>query len=133
MAMRKPPGWLKIVENGGLIPLFKKVLAKMDAQEIAKYEKLAEDYLAIEKETTKAWRKGHAYADKIEKALKLKLKKPYFRIIKADRKYDSRVPLAQRKKLGELYKAAVRIGLRSGRAYDRYDEFYKKMMKKYYE
>ena len=129
MAMRKPPGWLKIVENGGLIPLFKKVLAKMDAQEIAKYEKLAEDYLAIEKETTKAWRKGHAYADKIEKALKLKLKKPYFRI----KMGDSRVPLTQQKKLKELYKAAEMTGRRAVRAYDRYDEFYKKMMKKYYE
>ena len=125
MAFRKPPGWRKIVDKGGVIPLFKKVLAKMDAQEIAKYEKLAEDFIALEKEMTKAWQKGHAYADKIEKALKLKLKKP--------KMSDSSVPLSQQKKLKELYKVAQMKGLRSGRAYDRYDEFYKKMMKKYYE
>jgi hypothetical protein len=32
MALRKPPGWRKIVDKGGVIPLFKKVIAKMDAQ-----------------------------------------------------------------------------------------------------
>ena len=126
--MRKPPGWRKIVDKGGVIPLFKKVIAKMDAQEIAKYEKLAKDFLALEKETNKAWQKGHAYAGKIEKVLKLKLKLPHFRI----KMGDSRVPLAQQKKLKELYKAAEMTGLRAVRAYDRYDEFYKKMMKKYY-
>ena len=127
MAFRKPPGWRKIVDKGGVIPLFKKVIAKMDAQEIAKYKKLARDFLALEKETSKAWQRGHAYADKIEKALKLKLKKPHFRI----KMGDSTVPLSQQKKLEELYKVAQMIGLRSARAYDRYDEFYKKMMKKY--
>ena len=129
MALRKPPGWRKIVDKGGVIPLFKKVIAKMDAQEIAKYEKLAKDFLALEKETSKAWQKGHAYADKIEKALKLKLKLPHFRI----KTGDSRVPLTQQNKLDELYKSAEMTGRRAVRAYDRYDEFYKKMMKKYYE
>ena len=137
MALRKPPGWRKIVDKGGVIPLFKKVIAKMDAQEIAKYEKLVKDFLALEKETTKAWQKGHAYADKIDYHKKVKKTYTKYKLggvtqrklksIKID------VPLAQQKKLKELYKAAEMTGRRAVRAYDRYDEFYKKMMKKYYE
>lgn len=131
MALRKPPGWRKIVDKGGVIPLFKKVIAKMDAQEIAKYEKLVKDFLALEKETSKAWQKGHAYATKIQNALRLKLKLPHFRIKTVGREYESRVPLTQQKKLDELYKSAEMTGRRAVRAYDRYNEFYKKMMKKY--
>ena len=139
--MRKPPGWRKILETGGLIPLFKKVLAKMDEKEIAKYEKLQKDYFALEKETTKAWQKGHEYDSKIEYTKKLKkaykktkkyknngyILESYLNYVKVDD-----VPLAQQKKVKELYKTAKRFGFRASRAYRRYDEFYEKMMKKYY-
>ena len=138
--MRYPPGGRKIVETGGLIPLFKKVIAKMNTQEIAKYEKLAKDYFALEKETTKAWQKGHEYDHKIEDTKKLKKEykktKKYKNngyILESELKYVKvDVPLAQQKKVKELYKTAEMIGLRALRAYNRYDEFYNKMMKKYY-
>jgi len=42
-----------------------------------------------------------------------------------------KLPLAQQKKLKELYKAADMTGRRALRTYDRYDDFYKKMMDKY--
>lgn len=138
--MRYPPGWRKIVETGGLIPLFKKVIAKMNTQEIAKYEKLAKDYFALEKETTKAWQKGHEYDHKIEYTKKLKKEykktKKYKNngyILESELKYVKvDVPLAKQKKVKKLYKTAEMIGLRALRAYNRYDEFYNKMMKKYY-
>ena len=135
MTTRKPSGWRKIVQAGGPMPFLKKVITKMDAQEIAKYEKLRKDYIALEKETGEAWRKGHAYADKIDYHKKVKITYTNYKLggvtqrklksIKID------VPLTQQKKLKELYKAAEMTARRAVRAYDRYDEFYKKMTNKY--
>jgi hypothetical protein len=102
MTMRKPAGWRKIVGAGNPMPLFKKVIAKMDTQEIAKHKKLSKDYVTSSEKLYKAWEKAR------------------------------KVPLAQQKKLKELIKAAEMLGQRAEKVQDRYDEFYKKMMKKYY-
>jgi len=109
--MRKPAGWRKIVGAGNPMPLFKKVIAKMDTQEIAKHKKLSKDYVTSSEKLHKAWEKRHAYYDKIHNR--------------------TEVPLAQQKKLKELTKAAEMLGQRAEKVQDRYDEFYKKMMKKY--
>ena len=135
MTTRKPPGWRKIVQSGEPMPLFKKVVAKMDAQEIAKYEKLRKDYIALGEETSKAWQKGHAYADKIDYYKKVKRTYTKYKLGGVtQRKLKSieiDVPLDQQKKLKELYKAADMTGRRASKTYDRYDDFYKKMMDKY--
>jgi hypothetical protein len=102
MIMRKPAGWRKIVGAGNPMPLFKKVIAKMNTQEIAKHKKLSKDYVTSSEKLYKAWEKAR------------------------------KVPLAQQKKLKELIKAAEMLGQRAEKVQDRYDEFYKKMMKKYY-
>ena len=99
--MRKPAGWRKIVGAGNPMPLFKKVIAKMDTQEIAKHKKLSKEYVTSSEKLHKAWEKAR------------------------------KVPLSQQKKLKELIKAAEMLGQRAEKVQDRYDEFYKKMMKKY--
>ena len=135
MTTRKPSGWRKIVQSGEPMPLFKKITEKMDAQEIAKYEKLRKDYIALGQETSKAWQKGQAYADKIDYYKKVKRTYTKYKLGGVtQRKLKSieiDVPLAQQKKLKELYKAADMTGRRALRTYDRYDDFYKKMMDKY--
>ena len=101
MTMRKPAGWRKIVGAGNPMPLFKKVIAKMDTQEIAKHKKLSKEYVTSSEKLHKAWEKAR------------------------------KVPLAQQKKLKELIKAAEMLGQRAEKVQDRYDEFYKKMTNKY--